>query len=423
VCLLTPGFVSAAGNISGGNLISSGQITAVGNIQGANVRSLGVMFGNVCLLTPGFVSAAGNVIVGGLITATGNISGGNLRTAGSISATGNITGNFILGNGSQLTGLQSFVGATGPQGIQGNTGATGIQGVTGNIGATGIQGVTGNIGATGIQGTAGNIGATGVAGTAGNIGATGVAGTQGNIGATGVAGTQGNIGATGTFNGTLTSNIAGAGFSISNVAVVAATTLISSTGNVQGGNLRTAGLVSATGTITGSALTVGVGNVTCGNIVNSNANGVGNIGSSSLYFNTVFAKATSAQYADLAEMYSADADYPPGTVVEFGGTKEVTISTASHSTQVAGIISTNPSYLMNAALVCASAVEVALVGRVPCRVIGTIFKGDRLVASDLAGVATVLDQDLYEPGCIIGKALEEYNSDQVGTIEVAVGRI
>jgi hypothetical protein len=161
-----------------------------------------------------------------------------------------------------------------------------------------------------------------------------------------------------------------------------------------------------------------------GNIVNNGANGTGNIGNSSTYFNTVFAKATSAQYADLAEMYCADADYAPGTVIEFGGTAEVTATTESHSTRVAGIISTNPSYLMNSTIACEiNAVAVALTGRVPCQVVGSITKGDRLVSSGLhTGVATVLDMSQYQPGCIIGKALENYNSTEVGTIEVAVGR-
>jgi hypothetical protein len=124
----------------------------------------------------------------------------------------------------------------------------------------------------------------------------------------------------------------------------------------------------------------------------------------------------------LAEMYCADSEYTPGTVLDFGGPEEVTITTQSHSTQVAGIVSTNPSYLMNSTLTCVNAVQVALVGRVPCHVVGTIAKGDRLVASSTPGIATKLDMQQYQPGCIIGKALEAYDSETVGTIEVAVGR-
>jgi hypothetical protein len=136
----------------------------------------------------------------------------------------------------------------------------------------------------------------------------------------------------------------------------------------------------------------------------------------------VFAKATSAQYADLAEMYVADANCVPGALVEFGGVNEVTITTQSHSTRVAGIVSTNPSYLMNATQSGNIVVPVALTGRVPCYVVGNISKGDRLVSSNISGVAQLLDMTKYQPGCIIGKALEDYNSQEIGRIEVAVGR-
>jgi hypothetical protein len=202
------------------------------------------------------------------------------------------------------------------------------------------------------------------------------------------------------------------------VGVTATQTLTNKTltAPVIGGKANITGNVIGTGTI---SIT---GNVNCGNINNTNANGVGNIGTATTYFNTVFAKATSAQYADLAEMYAADAGYAPGTLLDFGGNHEVTATTTSHSTAVAGIVSTNPSYLMNATLTSDHVIAVALVGRVPCRVVGTVTKGDRLVASDIAGVATVLDMAKYEPGCIIGKALESYDSTEVGTIEVAVGR-
>jgi hypothetical protein len=152
------------------------------------------------------------------------------------------------------------------------------------------------------------------------------------------------------------------------------------------------------------------------------ANGVGNIGNATGYFNTAFVKATSAQYADLAEMYSADQAYDPGTVVEFGGDEEITITTQSHSTCVAGVISTNPSYLMNATQTGENVLPVALTGRVPCRVVGKISKGDRLVAGTISGVAEVMDTAQYQPGCIIGKALESYDSDVEGQIEIAVGR-
>jgi hypothetical protein len=208
---------------------------------------------------------------------------------------------------------------------------------------------------------------------------------------------------------------------------------VSATGNITaGGNLSLVGNIVDTGPLT--IITSSNGNITLSpngtgnvnvtsNLVPTSANATCNIGGVGYSFNTIFAKATSAQYADLAEMYCADAAYTPGTVLDFGGVEEVTTTTQSHSTQIAGIVSTNPSYLMNSTLTCTNAVQVALVGRVPCHVIGTIAKGDRLVASSTPGVATRLDMSKYQPGCIIGKALEAHNSETVGTIEVAVGRI
>lgn len=205
-----------------------------------------------------------------------------------------------------------------------------------------------------------------------------------------------------------------------NGLVVSGNTVVTADPN---GTSTTTGNVSITGNISSSNLSVSTGTITVGNIVNANGNGVGNIGSSSNYFNTVFAQSTSAVYADLAEMYCADIKYPPGTVVEFGGDFEVTKTSSSHSTAVAGVVSTNPSYLMNATLDCSTAIEIALVGRVPCFVVGTIRKGDRLVSSNVPGVATALDITKYQPGCIVGKSLENYDSETVGVIEVGVGRM
>jgi len=157
-------------------------------------------------------------------------------------------------------------------------------------------------------------------------------------------------------------------------------------------------------------------------IVNGGSNGVGNIGSSTTYFNTVFAKATSAQYADLAEKYIADADYPIGTVLKIGGMYEVSQTDSYHGTNVVGTVSDKPAYVMNSGLAAEHIAVVALLGRVPCRVTGTIRKGDLLVSSEMPGVATALDPNLWVPGCIIGKSLEDYNSTDEGTIEIVVGR-
>jgi len=221
--------------------------------------------------------------------------------------------------------------------------------------------------------------------------------------------------------------IAGNGGDLTGANVISATTL-SSTGNVQGGNLRTGGLISATGNITGgNVTTAGVLTINSGNavtaIVNGGSNAVGNIGSSTVYFNRIFAQATTALYADLAEMYTADAQYPASTVVVFGGNQEITISTVSHDSRVAGVVSTNPAHIMNSGITGNCSIAVALTGRVPCQVVGPISKGDQVVSSPIAGVAERLDISQYQPGVVIGKSLEDHSGLGVGTIEIVVGRV
>ena len=122
-------------------------------------------------------------------------------------------------------------------------------------------------------------------------------------------------------------------------------------------------------------------------------------------------------------MYTTDAEYTPGTVLVFGGNQEVTISTVTHDHRVAGVVSTNPAHIMNSGLQGKHTVEVALVGRVPVSVIGNISAGDRVVTSNRAGVAEALDMSRYQPGVIIGKALQSYSGNGVGVIEVVVGRL
>lgn len=335
------GISSASGNVTGGNLLTGGLISAAGSITTGGDHSL---TGNIVDTGTLWINtlANGNInlnvngtgqtnIPTGILSVTGNIQGGNLITAGIISATGNITGSYILGNGSQLTGVDAT------QIINGTSNAK-------------------------VVSSGGNI-AVGIGGTA-------------------------------------------------NVAVFATT------------GAYVTGVVSATGAITGAAitgssLTVSTGNINGGNINNTNANGVGNIGNSTVYFNTVFGKATTAQYADLAELYSADAKYEPGTVLDFGGTNEVTISSVASSARVAGVVSTNPAHLMNSVLESEHKVAVALTGRVPTSVVGTVRKGDMMVT---AGNGFAQACAAPAMGTVIGKALENFDGVS-GTIEIVVGRL
>ena len=155
-------------------------------------------------------------------------------------------------------------------------------------------------------------------------------------------------------------------------------------------------------------------------ILNAQADGVGNIGSASVGFNTIHAKATSAQYADLAERFEADVAYPAGTVVELGGAKEVTVAQQDLTDAVFGVISTQAAYLMNGS---AGSNEthppIAMSGRVPVRVVGIVKKGDRLVSAG-NGLARSAKQGEANAFNVVGRALETKSSAKEGTVEAIV---
>jgi hypothetical protein len=127
-----------------------------------------------------------------------------------------------------------------------------------------------------------------------------------------------------------------------------------------------------------------------------------------------------ATYSDLAEFYEGDQEYEPGTVLVFGGDKEVTITTTMNDTRSAGVVTTDPAYVMNAEQ-SGIKVCIALAGRIPCKVIGRVNKGDLLTTSATAGYAVRATNPTL--GAIIGKALENKDYGEAGVIQVAVGRV
>ena len=175
-----------------------------------------------------------------------------------------------------------------------------------------------------------------------------------------------------------------------------------------------------TGVTAGSYLTGGgtSGGVTL-NVDATSANTASKVvardGSGNFSAGTITATATQAQYADLAEKYSADEDYEPGTVVVFGGDAEVTACEEDADHRVAGVVSTDPAYLMNSD---ADGVAIALKGRVPCKVTGDIQKGALIVTSSIKGHGMQANQTM--PGTIIGKAIEAKRGDGEGVIEILV---
>jgi hypothetical protein len=295
--------------------------------------------------------------VGTTLSVVGNITGGNLVTGAQVSAVGNITGGNLIS-----------VGA-----INGVTLST-----TGNVNA-------GNLRTAGLVSATGNI--TSMANVAGQFfigNGSQLTGLSAAVTVTKFSNgtTEGNVGESG---GNINFNVAGT----SNVAVF---------------------------TTTGGVFT----GLTTPSIAKSGTNAVGNIGSASNYFNRVFATATTALYADVAERFAADEVMEPGTVVELGGTKEITRSVEELSDQVFGVISTNPAFMMNGgAGEDDTHPAVAMTGRVPVKVIGRVRKGDRLVSAG-NGFARAAQAGEANAFNVIGRSLVDKATPESGTIEAIV---
>ena len=413
------GYTTVSGNVTGGNILTVGQVSATGNVTGANfignvippagsnISTTGnVIGGNI--LTGGLISATGvivttgnathgNVLTGGQVSATGNVyganfvgnvispagsnvsttgnvTGGNILTGGLISATGNITSNsYVLGNAFYMTGINAAVSVSQIQ----NGGSNASIGSSGGNLSIGIGG-TPNVVVVDTTTVYTNV-----------VSAQSITKSGSNA--------VGNIGGSGTYFNTI--------FGANINAVTVTSTTMSATANVIGGNLVTTG-------------TAGIASVN--SITHTGSNGVGNIGSSSSYFNQVFATATTALYADVAERFAADEILEAGTVVELGGTAEITRSREELSENVFGVISTRAAYLMNGgAGENDTHPPVAMTGRVPVRVTGIVRKGDRLVSAG-AGIARAAQPGEATAFNVIGRSLVDKTTPESGTIEAIV---
>lgn len=192
-------------------------------------------------------------------------------------------------------------------------------------------------------------------------------------------------------------------------------------GNLMVGSAIVANSTASTSTTTGALQVVGGmgvgGSIFVGTNIVPGANNTSNIGSVSNWFNTFFGVSTQARYADLAEKYLADEEYDPGTVVIFGGEKEITVTYEFADTRVAGAVSTNPAYLMNAA---EPGIPVALRGKVPVKVYGPVSKGDCLVTSDRPGYAVSVGRSKDHGKAVFAKSLEDNQEPGVKIITAVI---
>ena len=379
-----------AGNVTNtGNLtLSAGGATSVTvTSTGANIAGYLTGTGNI---------TGGNLLSGGTAVVTGTIVGGNLGTGGTITATGNITGGNIITAGSfQSASISSSGNVDG-----GNLRTVGLVTATGNV--TGGNVISGAL----VQGT--NMSATA------NV-------QGGNLRTTGLISSTGNITSSGNVDAVY---FIGNGSALTGISSAVSVTKIqngTSEANVgaSGGNINfNIGGTSNVMVVSGSGVVLT--GLTTPSVAKSGSNAVGNIGSESNYFNQVFATATTALYADVAERFESDELLDPGTVVELGGAKEITRSRVELSENVFGVISTRPAFTMNGgAGQNDTHPPVAMTGRVPVKVVGQVTKGDRLVSAG-NGIARAALAGEPTPFNVIGRSLVDKTTDDLGTVEAIV---
>jgi hypothetical protein len=324
-------------------------------------------------------------VVGGTLIERDSLGGANVAalTATTISATTVAAANH--------TG--TFTGT-----LNGNVNATTVSAST--ITATGVN-------ATNISGTAQTAAQPNIT-SLGTLTGLAVTGTTTLTGPTNVTGTT-TLTGTATYNGV-------------EIATVGGTASFTAINNTPIGN--TTPSTGAFTTLSATALSA-TGLVSVGSDIVPTANLVLNLGSPSYRFGNVWAQtfrgtSVSAQYADLAERFHSDAEYPAGTVVEMGGPNEITKVVAELSDKVFGVISTNAAYLMNSAAGDdATHPPIAMSGRVPVRAIGLIAKGDRLVSAG-NGLARAGKPSELTPFNVIGRSLVNKTDANEGTIEAIV---
>ena len=447
------GGVGVGGNVTATNVNGSLYGPYFGTAQTAaqpNITSLGTL---TSLTVAGAVSASSlqTTTIGVTnITATGNVNVSTINGLIGLQVTGNTTSTGFVGNfyGTLQTAAQpniTTVGTLTGLSISGNTASTstlyargiydqGIRVVSTSSGSGNLT-ISGNginltpIGPGAI--TAGSSSAVPVIttdqfGRIVNMTTTGVATTLSlasfgsGVGSGTVALSSQNLNIAPSYG--IGTNISGQSLTIYNTGVTyltsgVDTSLSSNTGNIVVNGTSTLASVTGRGATTSTALTLN-GQVNMGASIIPTANVSYNLGSSTSWWNNIYGTAIHAQYADLAEIYTADADYEPGTVVVFGGEAEITTTNKFADVSVAGAISTNPAYLMNEGT---DGLAVALRGRIPVKVIGPVSKGDLLVtAGQNPGYATSIGKSIEYPLAVFAKAIETNTNEGVKVIEAVI---
>ena len=448
--------LTVTGNASIGNVTSTGTHTALRYVSTATtgttpfetnsttrVANLNVAYANVSDF-----GVVGNLTTGSyypaLVDSTGtgnkalNVSGGyEFDTANAKLNLGNITALFDIAGttigGSLTTAAQPNITSVGTLTSLTVTGAldvttgviTGDGGGLSNVAGGNITGQSANALVAGTVYTAAQPNITSV-GTLTSLAVTGNI-TSGNVAGTGgvftyVSGDGANL--TALTGGNVTGEVAFADTANAVAGANVSGTVSSATTATTAGTVTTAAQpnITSTGTLTSLAVT---GLVNAGSVQTPTLTTGANTTAGSITGNWTLTTGSRLEstYADLAEYYKGEEAYEVGTVVCFGGSKEIHVSDVKCSNRVAGVVSTNPAYIMNQG--CSGIpVAVALQGRVPCKVTGKCEKGDLMVHDGQGGatawyhVATIM-----QPGVVLGKAIQDKSESELSIIEIAVGRL
>jgi hypothetical protein len=315
--LLTGGQLQATGNVTGGNIFTSGYVTASGNIRSsANVSGVYIL-GNGSQLT-GLPATYSNAQVSSYLASGTNTA--NIITAG------NLSGAYILGNGSQLTGLPASYSNANVVTLLAAFGSNTIS-TTGNI-------------------TGGNFIGSGAALT--SLTGANVTGTVANA-------TYATSAGSATTATSATTAITVTGNAQANITSVGTLTSLSVSGNIVGGNINTAGLASVTGAIIGGSTISATGNITggnlttagqlvaTGNITGGNVTGANIVATSNLVSPTITTTGSSGNITGVnyitASYFSGNGSLLTGVVASLPSTISVTGNITGGNINTGGVVS------------------------------------------------------------------------------------
>lgn len=466
--------LSVSGNANIGNIGTSGLITATGNINGGNLNAAGAVLtnggnssssalvittnnanggsgyagimqmvnttggatnpnkfvrlntsGNLEIINSGYSSTLFSLSDAGALVILGNVNSANVNTTGVFATTLSATGNSNVSN----IGISGLLTVTGNANI-GNIGVGDLT-TTGNIYINGTTNSTGGLGTAsgGALQVAGGVSVQKDLNIAGNT-------TTANVLTRNLTFANASIGASGAISWTVGTKLystssdtrlelsGSAGSNLNhgsnNFVGVQSSGAFIKTNNANIWNFYGNGSMSGPSNILSVVGNVSAGTSFVGNILSNNISTGANTTAGSITGNWTLTAGSrwNATYADLAEYYESDADYEAGTVLEFGGDKEVTLA-SDETTRVAGVVSTDPAYVLNAVCPGEFTAPIALQGRVPVKVRGNITKGDMMVS---AGDGFARPTNNPKMGTVIGKSLENFNGVE-GVIEIAIGRL